>query len=207
MQFGILLARRAWCSCSTCSRRAAVLQSRSSATRGGRRRMAGEWRALETRHVRALAAPTRGELARASRGEAARATPRPRRSAGASAAGRRRARARAAARARRSTLIERHRSRSARPTTPTTSSSRFVLTHLPVGVVGLVLAAIFAAAMNSTSAELNALTSTTVVDVYQRLPRGASADAPRGLGVARSRRWSGRRSPWRSPSTRAGSAR
>jgi len=47
---------------------------------------------------------------------------------------------------------------------------RYVLEHLPVGVVGLVLAAIFAAAMNSTMAELNALASTTVVDVVRRLP-------------------------------------
>jgi Na+/proline symporter len=46
----------------------------------------------------------------------------------------------------------------------------YVLTHLPVGVVGLVLAAIFAAAMNSTMSELNALASTTVVDVVKRLP-------------------------------------
>ena len=46
----------------------------------------------------------------------------------------------------------------------------YVLSHLPVGVVGLVLAAIFAAAMNSTMSELNALASTSVVDVVQRLP-------------------------------------
>jgi len=46
----------------------------------------------------------------------------------------------------------------------------YVLTHLPVGVVGLVLAAIFAAAMNSTMSELSALASTTVVDVVKRLP-------------------------------------
>ena len=46
---------------------------------------------------------------------------------------------------------------------------RYVLTHLPVGVVGLVLAAIFAAAMNSSMSELNALASTTVVDVVGRL--------------------------------------
>jgi Na+/proline symporter len=46
----------------------------------------------------------------------------------------------------------------------------FVLGHLPVGLVGLVLAAIFAAAMNSTMSELNALASTTVVDVVRRLP-------------------------------------
>jgi len=37
--------------------------------------------------------------------------------------------------------------------------------------VGLVLAAIFAAAMNSSMSELNALASTTVVDVVERLPR------------------------------------
>ncbi len=46
----------------------------------------------------------------------------------------------------------------------------YVLSHLPVGVVGLVLAAIFAAAMNSTMSELNSLASTTVVDVVKRLP-------------------------------------
>ena len=44
----------------------------------------------------------------------------------------------------------------------------FVLNHLPVGVIGLVLAAIFAASMSSTSAELNALSSTTSVDIYRR---------------------------------------
>jgi len=46
---------------------------------------------------------------------------------------------------------------------------RYVLSHLPVGMVGLVLAAIFAAAMNSSMSELNALASTTVVDVVERL--------------------------------------
>jgi Na+/proline symporter len=51
----------------------------------------------------------------------------------------------------------------------------FVLAILPVGLVGLVFAAVFAASMNSTSAELNALTSTTVVDVYKRLPLGAGS--------------------------------
>jgi hypothetical protein len=48
----------------------------------------------------------------------------------------------------------------------------YVLRYLPVGMVGLVLACIFAASMNSTSSELNALASTTVVDVYKRLHRG-----------------------------------
>ncbi len=46
----------------------------------------------------------------------------------------------------------------------------FVLAHLPIGLVGLVLAAVFAASMNSSSAELNALASTTVVDVVRRVP-------------------------------------
>jgi hypothetical protein len=44
----------------------------------------------------------------------------------------------------------------------------FVLHYLPVGLVGLVLAAIFAASMNASSSELNALASTTVVDVVRR---------------------------------------
>lgn len=46
---------------------------------------------------------------------------------------------------------------------------RFVLDHLPTGVVGLLLAVIFSAAMSSTSSELNALGSTTCVDIYHRL--------------------------------------
>ena len=50
----------------------------------------------------------------------------------------------------------------------------YVLTHLPLGVVGLVLAAIFAASMNSTMSELNALASTTVIDVVKRLPFSVS---------------------------------
>jgi SSS family transporter len=48
----------------------------------------------------------------------------------------------------------------------------FVLATLPAGMIGLVFAAVFAASMNSTSSELNALTSTSVVDVVKRLPWG-----------------------------------
>jgi Na+/proline symporter len=47
----------------------------------------------------------------------------------------------------------------------------FVVAYLPAGLVGLVLAAVLAASMNASSAELNALASTTVVDVYKRLIR------------------------------------
>ncbi len=45
----------------------------------------------------------------------------------------------------------------------------FVLNYLPHGVVGLLLAVMFSAAMSSMSGELNALASTTTVDVYKRL--------------------------------------
>lgn len=50
----------------------------------------------------------------------------------------------------------------------------FVMRYLPVGIVGLLLAVIFSAAMSSTSSELNALATTTVVDIYRRsfVPEG-----------------------------------
>lgn len=44
----------------------------------------------------------------------------------------------------------------------------FVMTWLPHGVIGLLLAIVFSAAMSSTASELNALTSTSTVDVYKR---------------------------------------
>jgi Na+/proline symporter len=53
----------------------------------------------------------------------------------------------------------------------------FVLAYLPAGLVGLVLAVVFAASMSSNSAALNALASTTVVDVYGRLLRKGKGDA------------------------------
>lgn len=44
----------------------------------------------------------------------------------------------------------------------------FVIRNLPAGLVGLVMAAIFCAAMSATSSGLNSLASTTVVDIYKR---------------------------------------
>lgn len=44
----------------------------------------------------------------------------------------------------------------------------FILHHLPHGLIGLLLAVVFFAAMSSTSSELNALASTTTVDIYRR---------------------------------------
>jgi SSS family transporter len=60
----------------------------------------------------------------------------------------------------------------------------FVLHALPAGLIGLVFAAMFAASMNSTSSELNALTSATVVDVYRRLAHSA-ADGRHDVWVSR----------------------
>lgn len=45
---------------------------------------------------------------------------------------------------------------------------RFVMDYLPKGVIGLLFAVIFSAAMSSTASELNALASTTTVDLYKR---------------------------------------
>ncbi|HVG39575.1 MAG TPA: sodium:solute symporter [Pyrinomonadaceae bacterium] len=45
----------------------------------------------------------------------------------------------------------------------------FVTSYMPTGIVGLVIAAIFLASMSSSASELNALASTTVVDIYRRL--------------------------------------
>jgi Na+/proline symporter len=53
---------------------------------------------------------------------------------------------------------------------------RFVMDYLPTGVVGLLFAAIFAAAMSSSSSELNALGSTTTVDLYKRSIRKEASD-------------------------------
>jgi SSS family transporter len=53
----------------------------------------------------------------------------------------------------------------------------FVTTTLPVGLVGLMIAAIFAAAMSSIAAELNSLATATVMDIYRRLLRPEAPDA------------------------------
>lgn len=45
---------------------------------------------------------------------------------------------------------------------------RFVMDYLPTGIVGLLFAVIFSAAMSSTASELNALGSTSTIDIYKR---------------------------------------
>jgi SSS family solute:Na+ symporter len=44
----------------------------------------------------------------------------------------------------------------------------FIMDHMPIGVIGLLLAMIFSAGMSSTSAELSALATTSVVDVVRK---------------------------------------
>jgi len=44
----------------------------------------------------------------------------------------------------------------------------FVINNLPRGLIGLLLAVILSAAMSSTASELNALASTTTIDLYKR---------------------------------------
>jgi Na+/proline symporter len=52
----------------------------------------------------------------------------------------------------------------------------WVTTQLPIGLVGLILAAIFAAAMSTISAELAALSTATVIDFYRRWIRPQGED-------------------------------
>jgi len=53
----------------------------------------------------------------------------------------------------------------------------YITTFLPIGLIGLVLAAILSASMSSTSAELNALASTTVIDIYKRMIKKDGTDS------------------------------
>jgi SSS family solute:Na+ symporter len=61
----------------------------------------------------------------------------------------------------------------------------FVWRHLPVGVAGLVTAAILAAAMANLSAALNSLASTTVIDFARWMPTGARPADAGSLKLAR----------------------
>lgn len=53
----------------------------------------------------------------------------------------------------------------------------FVTTYAPAGVIGLIIAAIFAAAMSSISAELTSLSTATVIDFYRRHFKKEAPDA------------------------------
>jgi len=53
----------------------------------------------------------------------------------------------------------------------------FVLNHLPIGLAGLFIAGVMAAAMSSIAAELNSLSTSTVIDFYRRWVRPTGTDA------------------------------
>ncbi len=52
----------------------------------------------------------------------------------------------------------------------------FVTNYMPAGIVGLIMAAIFAAAMSTISGEVNSLATVSVIDVYRRFVRPAESD-------------------------------
>lgn len=52
----------------------------------------------------------------------------------------------------------------------------FVLEYLPHGLIGLLIALVFCASWNSTTAELSSLASTTVVDIYKRSVNRSASD-------------------------------
>ena len=53
----------------------------------------------------------------------------------------------------------------------------FVLHEMPIGLVGIFIAAVLAAAMSSIAAELNSLSTATVIDFYRRWARPEASDA------------------------------
>jgi SSS family transporter len=71
-----------------------------------------------------------------------------------------------------------------RPDVPDKLYPLFIWEHLPVGIAGLVIAAILAAAMSNLSAALNSLASATVMDFWKPLSRGLSGpNASERVGV------------------------
>ncbi|MBT8258791.1 MAG: sodium:solute symporter [Bacteroidia bacterium] len=61
----------------------------------------------------------------------------------------------------------------------------FILKYLPTGLIGLLLAVILSAAMSSTASELNALASTTAMDLYKRNRKSEISD----MGMVRMSKW------------------
>ncbi len=52
----------------------------------------------------------------------------------------------------------------------------FITTKMPIGLVGLLIAAIFAAAMSTIAGELSALSTASVIDFYRRFARPEASD-------------------------------
>jgi SSS family transporter len=62
--------------------------------------------------------------------------------------------------------------------------AKFIVDHMPVGVAGLIIASLFAAAMSSLSSSLNALASSTTYDIIKPL-FGQDWDQERELWISR----------------------
>ncbi len=61
----------------------------------------------------------------------------------------------------------------------------FILTQLPHGVIGLLIAVMFASALSSKAGELNALATTTTIDLWRRVRPLAAHDEGRNVRVAK----------------------
>jgi Na+/proline symporter len=61
----------------------------------------------------------------------------------------------------------------------------FIVTQLPHGAVGLLVAAMFAAALSSKASELSALGTTTTIDFWRHFRPLAAVDEARNMRVAR----------------------
>ncbi len=61
---------------------------------------------------------------------------------------------------------------------------KFIIEGLPVGISGLLLAGIVAAAMSTLSSSLNSLASSSVLDLFERI-RGRTIDEDRALFISR----------------------
>lgn len=65
--------------------------------------------------------------------------------------------------------------------------ARFIVEHMPPGLLGLVLGAVFAAAMSTLSSSLNSLATTAVNDLWR--PVASGGDAGEVAGTLRLTRW------------------
>ena len=75
----------------------------------------------------------------------------------------------------------------------------FVTRYMPVGIVGLVIAVIFAATMSASAGEINSLATVSVVDIYRRHFRRSAYRPPLPAGLALGHASSGASTRWPSP--------
>ena len=169
--------RRASCSCSTCSRRRRCCSTRRTTGRCAQQPRAGGVRGARA----AVQRPSIEQPAAGRRGRCAASAKRRRR--GALALSQTRVQAAGTTRCRqiRGEAVDAG-ARTCRATASYNDVNfvfpTWVTTQLPIGLVGLILAAIFAAAMSTISAELASLSTATVIDFYRRWIRPTAERPP-----------------------------